>query len=103
MDAARGNDLHRLAGQGGLVTLAGLDDGGDEHRRGDIARVTATLTALTANDITAKVEALLDVLGVANHVHVDDAGLVEPLNDVLRGDADSGYEQLGTGLDYDIN
>jgi hypothetical protein len=28
------------------------------------------------------------VLGVANHVHVQDTGLVKSLDDMLRGDAD---------------
>jgi hypothetical protein len=40
---------------------------------------------------------------VADHVHVDDAVLVQLLNDVLRGDADGRDEELGAGLDDDVD
>ena len=41
------------------------------------------------------------MLGVADHVHVEDAGFVETLDDVHWGDADGGDEELGAGVDDD--
>jgi hypothetical protein len=40
---------------------------------------------------------------VADHVHVDDAVLVQPVDDLLGGDTDGGDEQLGTGLNDDVD
>jgi hypothetical protein len=38
---------------------------------------------------------------VADHVHVEDAGAVETVDDVLGRDADGGDEELGAGVDDD--
>jgi len=38
---------------------------------------------------------------VADHVHVQDAGLVQPLDDVLGGHADGGDKELGAAVDDD--
>ena len=38
---------------------------------------------------------------MADHIHVEDAGFVETLDDVLGGYADGGDEELGAGVDDD--
>lgn len=102
-DTTGGNNLDGLASQWGLVALDELSNGGDEDGGGGVTGVAATLATLSADDIDTEVEALLDVLGVADHVHVEDAVLVELLDDVLGGDTDGGNEELGAGLDDDVN
>lgn len=42
------------------------------------------------------------MLGVTDHVHVKDTGLVELLDDLLGRDTDGGDEELGAGLDDDV-
>lgn len=98
-----GDDLHGLAGQRALAALDQLGNGRDEDGGGDVTGVTATLTTLGADDIHADIEGLLDVLGVADHVHAEDAGTVELLDDSLRGNTDGGNEELSTALDDDID
>jgi len=38
---------------------------------------------------------------VPDHIHVEDTGFVEALDDVLGGDADGGDEETGAGVDDD--
>jgi hypothetical protein len=45
----------------------------------------------------------LRVFGVTNHVHVQDAMLVEPINNGLGGNTDGGDEELSAALDDDID
>lgn len=97
------DDLHGLAGQRALVTLDQLGHSGNEDSGGDIAGVTTALTTLGADDINADVESLLDVLGVTDHVHANDAGAVELLDDSLGGNTDGGDEELGAALDDDVD
>jgi hypothetical protein len=85
------------------MTLAEVDDGWDQDSRGNVTSVTTTLTTLGADDVHTEVQALLDVLGVANHVHVKDTVLVKLLNDVFRGNTDGGDEKSGAGLDDDVD
>jgi hypothetical protein len=65
--------------------------------------VTTTLTTLSANDVGTSIKGLLNVLGVTNHVHVKDASGVKSFNDVLGRNTDSGYEELGSFLDDNVN
>jgi hypothetical protein len=58
------------------VPLYHLNDGRDQDCERNVSGVATTLATLRADDIGADVEALLDMLGVADHVHVEDAGLV---------------------------
>lgn len=103
VDAAGGDDLHGLLGQGRSVALDGLDDGGDQNGRGDVTGVATAFTTLGADDIDAQLEALLDVLGVANHVHVQDAVLVQALDDVSGRHTDGRDKQRDLLFNDDIN
>jgi len=40
---------------------------------------------------------------VADHVHVEDAGFVEALDNMLWGNTDGGDEELGAAVDDDAN
>jgi hypothetical protein len=94
------DDLH-FGAQAALLALAHGCHGGDQDSCGNIASVTTTLTALGADHVGAEGEALGNVLGVADHVHVEDAGLVEALDGGFGGDADGGDEEAGAGVDDD--
>jgi hypothetical protein len=102
-DAAGGDDLDGLPRHRARLSLDELDYGGDEDGGGHVARVAAALAALGADDVDAELEALLDMLRVADHVHVQDAVRVQLVDDRLGGHADGGHEQLGAGLDDDVN
>jgi hypothetical protein len=88
------NDLHVLAGQGALLSSAKGGNSWDQDGSWDITSVATTLTTLRADDIGSDLEALLDVLGVSDHVHVEDASLVDAVDDVLGGNTDGGDEEL---------
>lgn len=103
VDTTGGDDLNGALEERALGVLAKVDNGGDEDGGGDVTGVATTLTTLGADDVDAEVEALLDVLGVSDHVHVDDAGSVKSIDDVLGRDTDSRDEELGAGLDDDVN
>jgi hypothetical protein len=85
------------------VSLHELGNGWDEHGGGDITGVTTTLTTLGADNVGAEVEALLDVLWVSDHIHVENAGLVELLDNMLGRDTDGTDEEFSSALDDDIN
>lgn len=102
-ETAGGDDLHGLAGQRALVSLDQGSNGRDEDRSGDITSVAATLATLGADEINTKLEALLDMLGVSDHVHVENSGLVELLNNVLGWDTDGGDEETSTRVDDNVN
>lgn len=63
--------------------------------------MATAFAALGADHVGADVEAFLNVLGVPDHVHVEDAGFVEALDDGFGGDADGGDEEAGAGVDDD--
>jgi hypothetical protein len=65
--------------------------------------VSTSFTALSADDIDVEVEAFLDVLGVADHVHVQDAIGVELVDDSFGRDTDGGYEEAGAAVDDDVD
>jgi len=102
-DATRCDDLDLLASEWRLVPLDELDNRGDEDGRRNVTSVTTTLTTLCTDDVNAGLDALLDVLGVADHVHVGDAVGVKLIYDGLRGDADGGDEKFCTRLDDDVD
>lgn len=86
------DDLHGLTGQGALLALAQLGNSRDENGSRNITSVTTTFTALSADDINTNIKGLLNVLGVADHVHAQDASTVELLHDVLGRDTDGRNE-----------
>ena len=100
-ETARRDDLDGVAGQGAFFTLDHCGDGGDEDGSGDIARVSASLAALGADDVGAYVEAFGHVFRVPDHVHVEDAGGVEAADDVDGGHADGRDEEFGARVDDD--
>lgn len=97
------NDLHGSAGQRALAALDQLGHGRDEDSGGDVTRVATTLTTLGTDDVDARIQGLGDVLGVADHVHDQDAGTVQLLDDGLGGDADGGDEEAGATADDDVD
>jgi hypothetical protein len=97
------DDLHGLAGQRALLALDQLGNGGDQNSGGHITSVTTALTTLGADDINANIQSLLDVLGVSDHVHAEDAGTVELLDNGLGGNTDGGDEKASLLLDNDID
>lgn len=97
------NNLHGLASERADLALAKLGNSRDENCCRNVSSVTATFTTLSANNIRADFDSLLYVLGVANHVHVENSMLVKPVNDSLGRDTDGGDEELGAALDNDID
>jgi hypothetical protein len=97
------DDLHGLACQRALLALDQLGNSGDEDGGWDIASVTTTLTTLSTDDIDADVQALGDVLGVTDHVHAQDTGTVELLDNGLGRNTDGRDEQASLLGDDDID
>ena len=102
-DTTCSNDLHWLASHGRLVALAETDNLWDQDGCWDISSVASSFTTLGADHVDAELEALLDVLGVADHVHVEDPGFVELVDDLLGWDTNGGDEETGAGVDDDVN
>lgn len=98
---SRSHNLHLIARHGALFPLDHLRDRGDQYRGRHVPGVAAALAALRADHVGADVEAFLHVLGVPDHVHVEDSGFVQALDDVFRGDAHGGDEEFGTRVDDD--
>jgi hypothetical protein len=99
VDTTGSNDLHRLARPRAGLAFAELDHRWYQNGRGNIASVATALASLCADDVNTKIEALLDVFRVANHVHVQNAGFVEAVDDMLGWDTDGGDEELGAAVD----
>ena len=66
-------------------------------------RKRTSLSALGADNVRADVDALLNVLRVSNHVHIQDAILVQSVDNGLGWDTDGGDEELGATIDDDAN
>ena len=63
--------------------------------------MAAAFATLCANHINAYVQALLDVLWMADHVHVQNTGLVKSFNHIFGRNAHSRHEKLGAAInDY---
>lgn len=63
--------------------------------------MSTSFTSLGANHIGSNIKAFLDVFGMSNHVHVENACFVESLDDGNWGNADSADEQLSARVDDD--
>lgn len=103
VDTTSSDNLDRTTGERGLVLLADVHNSGDEDSRGNITGVATTLATLGADDVDAEVKALLDVLDVADHVHVDDAIGMELVDNSLGRHTDGRDKELGALLDNDID
>lgn len=97
------NNLDRLTGHGALPALDQLGNSRDKNGGGDVTGVTTAFTTLSANDIGTGIKGLVDMLGVTNHVHVENAGFVELLDNGLGGDTDGADEKLSTALDNNVD
>jgi hypothetical protein len=97
------DNLHGLAGQRALLALDQLGNGGDEDGGRDITSVATTFTTLSTDNIDANIQALGNVLGVTDHVHAEDTGTVELLDNGLGGNTDSRDEQASLLGDDDID
>jgi len=96
-------NLDGLAGHGAASALAEVNHSRDEDGGGDVAGVATTLTALSTDDVDTEVKALSDVLGVADHVHVQDTVAVELLDNVTRWASDGGDKEASAGVDDDVD
>lgn len=98
-----GDDEDRLAGEGGLVTAANIDNAGGEDGEGDVSGVSTSLSTLEDDHVNTGLDDLRSVFGVADDTSNDDLGTVELLNHVSGRDTDSRDEELCAGLDDDID
>jgi hypothetical protein len=103
VDTTSGNDLNWFAGHRAGLAFAELDDSWDQNCCWDITGVSTSLTSLCADDVDTELEALLNVLRVANHVHVENTGLVQTVDDMLGGDTDSRDKEGGARLNDDAH
>lgn len=97
------NDLDGLSGHWALLALDHLHNGGDKDSCGDISGVTTTLTSLGANDICTGIKAFLNMLRVADHVHVEDTGGMQALNNMLWWNTNCRDKELGSAFNDYIN
>lgn len=97
-ETACSNDLDVVACQWAFPAPAHLRHCWDQDCSGHVTCVSASLAALGADQVGANIEALLHVLGMPNHVHVEYASFVEALDDVYWGHANRADEELGTGI-----
>lgn len=65
--------------------------------------MSPSLSCLRTDDVDARGEGLGHMLGMADHVHNGDTGLVECVDSFFRGDADGTDEEGGLLFDYDLD
>ena len=90
-----------VVSQTALLALAHGCDGGDKDGSGHVAGVAATLATLGTDEVGTEGKALGHVLGVADHVHVEDTGLVEAVDDGFGWDTDGRHEEASAGVNDD--
>lgn len=98
-ESSRRDDLHLTPRHRALLPFDHLRHRRDEDRSGHVTRVSASLAALGADHVDAHIEAFLHVFRVSDHVHVEDPGFVQALDDVDWGHADGGDEEFGARVD----
>ncbi len=98
-----GDDKNRLAGEGGLVTAANVDNAGSEDGEGNVSGVSTSLTTLEDDHIDTSLDDLGSVLGVADDTGNDNLGTMELLDHVSGRNTDSGDEELCTRLDDNVD
>jgi hypothetical protein len=92
-----------LASHRASLSLDEVYNSGDQNSGRNITSVSTALASLGADDINAEIQALLNVLGMSNHVHVENACFVESVDDMFRWDTNGGDEELGTAVDDDAD
>jgi hypothetical protein len=97
------NNLHRLASERADLALAEFGHGGDKNCCRNITSVTTTFTTLGANDIRTDIDSLLHVLGMANHVHVENSIFVKFIDNGLGRNTDGRDEELSAALNDDVD
>lgn len=102
-DPTGADDDDWFASERGLLAAAGVDRFGEEDTRRRVTRVTTALATLRADQIDAGLEGLGDVLDGPDHVHHEDAGPMESLDDVFGWDPNGTNEELRLLLDNDVN
>lgn len=65
--------------------------------------MSTALASLGADDIDACIQCLLNVLGVADHVHDGDAGSMEFVDGLLRRNAHGADKQRSFLVNDDVN
>ena len=65
--------------------------------------MSTSFAALSTDHVNTDIQAFLHMFGVADHVHVEDAGLVEALDDMLGGNPDGRDEELGSAINDDAH
>ncbi len=101
-DAAGGHDVDRLVGKRRQVATAEVNDGRDEDAGGDVARVSAALAALRADQVDAGGERVGHVLRRADHVHDEDPRAVEAVHGPARRDAHRRHKQPRAAADHNV-
>jgi hypothetical protein len=96
-------DQYVVSRQGAFLTLYHLDNSGDEDGGRDVSSVATSFTSLSTDDIRSYVEALLYMFRVADHVHIEDASLVEAVNDRFWRHTDSRDEELCLAVNDDAD
>ena len=85
------------------MSLASINAGRDEDARRDVTSVASSLASLGADEIDTNFEGLFHMLGMANHVHNNDAGFVELIDCPLGRNADGGDKEGCFLLDDDFD
>lgn len=99
VDTTSSNHLNGLTSHWASAALDKVHNRWDQNRRWNVTSVSTTLASLCADNVNTEVEALLNVLWVSDHVHVQNAGLVEALDNMFGRNSDGGDEKLSTRVD----
>lgn len=99
VDTTSSDNLHGLASHWAGLTLTHRLHGWDQDAGRDVTGMSTALATLRANEICTKSKALWYVLGMTDHVHVEDAVLVQTVDNSLGWDTDSRDEELSARVD----
>jgi hypothetical protein len=75
----------------------------DKNSGGDVSSVSASFATLSADQINSDVKALLHMLWVSDHVHVENASLVQTLNNLFGRDAHGRDKKFSTTVNDDAD
>lgn len=97
------NDLNRLARHWADLSFDELGNSWNEDGCWDISGVSTTFTTLCADDVDTECKTFGDVFWVSDHVHVENAGLVELVDNVLWWNTYGRNKEFRAGLDDNIS